>query len=156
MCRIHIHTDVGSAYTNIFANEHFFIRCNTSVIRTQDWTQWLHSDVSNWLLLSHTSNYKQGKNNSGVRLDWIFAASNSMFESGRIVCVAGDAPNLWHFWREHSGQSSSPVALRRLSLHSATDLEHSFSGISKKLCISTLNCSWIGWNIGPKSWQKYL
>lgn len=116
VCRTY--TDIVGAYTNTFADDQF------AGLRTglSSYTQ----IYPNWLLSSLTSNYKQGKNNSGVRLDRIFAALNFMFESERVVCVADDAPNLWHSWREHSGQSSRPVALRRVSSHSATDVEHSF------------------------------
>lgn len=86
VCRAHVHTDVVSAYTNIFANDHF------AGLRTglSSYAQ----IYPNWLLSSLTSNYKQGKKTSGVRLGWVFAGLNFMFESRRVVCVADDAPNL--------------------------------------------------------------
>lgn len=74
-----------------------FMRSNSPVSRTQDCPQRLHSNLSKFAVCNH----KQGKNNSGGRLDWIFTALNFMYESRRVVhmghtCVADDAPNLWY------------------------------------------------------------
>lgn len=78
--RTHVHADIVSAYTKIFTNEQFLGDL------TPLWAG-LRTGLSGYtqIYLSLTSNEKQGKNNWGGSLDWIFAALNFMFESRRIV-----------------------------------------------------------------------